>query len=74
MNILIIGSGGREHAFAWKIKQSKYCDKLFVAPGNAGTASVAENVSMAVDDFAEIGDFCLQQKIELVLEALKSHW
>ncbi len=67
MNILIIGSGGREHAFAWKIKQSKYCDKLFVAPGNAGTASVAENVSMAIDDFAEIGDFCLQQKIELVL-------
>jgi len=67
MNILIIGSGGREHAFAWKIKQSKHCDKLFVAPGNAGTALVAENVSIAVDDFARIGDFCLQQKIGLVL-------
>ncbi len=67
MNILIIGSGGREHAFAWKIKQSKYCDKLFVAPGNAGSATVAENVSIAVDDFAKIGDFCLRQNIELVL-------
>ena len=67
MNILIIGSGGREHAFAWKIKQSKHCDKLFVAPGNAGTATVAENVSIAVDDFAKIGDFCLQQMIGLVL-------
>lgn len=67
MNILIIGQGGREHAFAWKIKQSKHCDKLFVAPGNAGTATLAENVSIAVDDFPKIGDFCLQQKIELVL-------
>ena len=67
MNILIIGSGGREHAFAWKIKQSKYCDKLFVAPGNAGTATFAENVSIAVDDFHKIGDFCLQQMIGLVL-------
>jgi len=67
MNILIIGNGGREHAFAWKIKQSKHCDKLFVAPGNAGTATVAENVAIAVDDFVKLGDFCLQQKIELVL-------
>lgn len=67
MNILIIGQGGREHAFAWKIKQSKHCDKLFVAPGNAGTATLAENIPIAVDDFPKIGDFCLQQKIELVL-------
>ena len=67
MNILIAGNGGREHAFAWKIKQSKLCDNLFVAPGNAGTASVAENVPIAVDDFATIGDFCLQHNIELVL-------
>ena len=67
MNILIIGNGGREHAFAWKIKQSKQCDKLFVAPGNAGTATVAENVSIAVDDFAKLGDFCLQQNIALVI-------
>jgi len=67
MNILIIGNGGREHAFAWKIKQSNLCDKLFVAPGNAGTAIVAENVEIAVDDFEKIGDLCLQQKIGLVL-------
>lgn len=67
MNILIVGNGGREHAFAWKIKQSNHCDKLFVAPGNAGTSSVAENVAIPVDDFEKLGDFCLQQKIELVL-------
>lgn len=67
MNILIIGNGGREHAFAWKIKQSKLCDNLFVAPGNAGTATVAENVPIVVDDFVTIGDFCLQHNIELVL-------
>lgn len=67
MNILIIGNGGREHAFAWKIKQSKQCDKLFVAPGNAGTATVAENVALAVDDFKALGNFCLANKIELVL-------
>lgn len=67
MNILIIGNGGREHAFAWKIKQSKQCDKLFVAPGNAGTATVAENVAVAVDDFAKLGQFCLDNKIDLVV-------
>jgi phosphoribosylamine--glycine ligase len=67
MNILIIGNGGREHAFAWKIKQSKQCDKLFVAPGNAGTATVAENVAIAVDDFKTLGNFCLENKIDLVI-------
>ena len=67
MNILIIGQGGREHAFAWKIKQSKHCDKLFVAPGNAGTATLAENVPIDMSDFKKLGDFCLQQKIGLVL-------
>jgi len=67
MNILIIGSGGREHAFAWKIKQSTKCDKLFVAPGNAGTSAIATNVPIAVDDFAQLGSFCLEQKIDLVL-------
>ncbi len=69
MNILILGSGGREHAFAWKIAQSKWCDKLFVAPGNAGTASVATNVNMQVSDFAAIEKFCLENKIEMVLPA-----
>lgn len=67
MNILIIGNGGREHAFAWKIKQSKHCDKLFVAPGNAGTATVAENVAIAVDDFQKLGKFCLDHTIELIV-------
>ncbi len=67
MNILIVGNGGREHAFAWKIKQSNHCDKLFVAPGNAGTSTIAENVAIAVDDFEKIGELCLQQKIDLVL-------
>jgi phosphoribosylamine--glycine ligase len=67
MNILIIGNGGREHAFAWKIKQSRLCDKLFVAPGNAGTATVAENVAIAVDDFKSLGNFCREHNIELVV-------
>lgn len=67
MNILIIGNGGREHAFAWKIKQSAHCSKLFVAPGNAGTGLLAENVAIAVDDFKALGDLCIDQKIELVL-------
>lgn len=67
MNILIIGNGGREHAFAWKIKQSKHCQNLYVAPGNAGTAQVAENVAIAVDEFDKLGQFCLDKKIDLVL-------
>lgn len=67
MNILILGSGGREHAFAWKIAQSKRYDKLFVAPGNAGTAQIATNVNIAVDDFDAIGKYALEQHIDLIL-------
>jgi phosphoribosylamine--glycine ligase len=67
MNILVIGSGGREHAFAWKIRQSALCTSLFVAPGNAGTASVATNVPIAVDDFDKLGAWCLENKIDLVV-------
>lgn len=67
MNILIIGNGGREHAFAWKIKQSQQCDHLYVAPGNAGTATVAENVAIAVDDFEKLAQFSLEKKIDLIL-------
>jgi phosphoribosylamine--glycine ligase len=67
MNILLIGNGGREHALAWKIKQSTLCEKLFVAPGNAGTSIVAENVSIGVSDFEKLGAFCLENKIELVV-------
>jgi phosphoribosylamine---glycine ligase len=67
MNILIIGNGGREHALAWKIRQSPRCSKLFVAPGNPGTAQVAENVPIAADDFSKLGEFCLAQSIGLLV-------
>jgi len=67
MNILLIGSGGREHALAWKIKQSPLCKNLFIAPGNAGTASVGNNVPVGVDDFEKIASFCLANKIDLVV-------
>lgn len=67
MNILIVGNGGREHAFAWKIKQSKLCGQLFIAPGNAGTSQVGENISIAVDDFEALGKLCLDKKIDLVI-------
>jgi phosphoribosylamine---glycine ligase len=67
MNILIIGNGGREHAFAWKIRQSTLCDNLFIAPGNAGTDLVGKNVPIAVDDFDALGKFCLNQTINLVV-------
>jgi phosphoribosylamine--glycine ligase len=67
MNILIIGSGGREHAFAWKMAQSKKCDKLFVAPGNAGTGQIATNVDIKVDDFEGIKKLVLAESIVLVI-------
>jgi phosphoribosylamine--glycine ligase len=67
MNILIIGNGGREHAFAWKISQSPLCQQLYVAPGNAGTALIAQNVPIAVDDFEKLGEFCLANTIGLML-------
>lgn len=67
MNILIIGSGGREHAFAWKIKQSSHCTKLFVAPGNAGTATVAQNVDINISDFEKLGAFALKNAIDLIV-------
>lgn len=67
MNILLIGNGGREHALAWKITQSPLCDKLFVAPGNAGTSIVAQNVAIPADDFQALGQFCQDNSIELVI-------
>lgn len=67
MNILLIGNGGREHALAWKIRQSPQCGKLFVAPGNPGTATIAENVPIASDDFHRLGQFCQEREIELVI-------
>ena len=67
MNILILGSGGREHAFAWKISQSPLCDSLFVAPGNAGTAGVATNLSISFNDFDAIANAVLENNVELVI-------
>jgi len=58
MNILVLGSGGREHTFTYKIAQSDLCKKLFVAPGNAGTAKIATNVPIQVMDFKAIKEFC----------------
>ncbi len=67
MNILLLGSGGREHAIAWKIAQSEKVDKLFIAPGNAGTAQVGTNVAIKADDFAAIRDFVLANQINMVV-------
>jgi phosphoribosylamine--glycine ligase len=67
MTILIIGNGGREHALAWKIKQSPQCGKLYVSPGNPGTAQIAENVAIAADDFLKLGQFCLDSAIDLIV-------
>lgn len=67
MNILLLGSGGREHALAWKIKQSTRVGRLFVAPGNAGTGLIAENVNISATDFAAIKDFSLNEKIDMVV-------
>ena len=67
MNILILGSGGREHAFAWKIAQSPLCDTLFMAPGNAGTAGVATNLSISYNDFDAIANAVIENNIELVI-------
>lgn len=67
MNILILGSGGREHAFAYKIAQSTRCENLFVAPGNAGTAQIAQNVPISVNDFQAIKECVLEHQIEMVV-------
>ncbi len=67
MTILLLGSGGREHALAWKMLQSNKCTKLFVAPGNAGTASIASNVNLKITDFEAIKSFALSENIEMVV-------
>lgn len=67
MNILLLGSGGREHAFAWKIVQSTDCTQLYVAPGNAGTESIATNVNISITDFDAIRDFIVSKNIGLVV-------
>ena len=67
MNILLLGSGGREHALAWKIAQSEKCEKLFIAPGNAGTASVGENVDIKADDFESLKKFTVDNNIDMIV-------
>ena len=67
MNILLLGSGGREHALAWKIAQSPKVDQLFIAPGNAGTALVGQNVALKELDFESIGKFVIDNKVDMVV-------
>lgn len=67
MNILLLGSGGREHALAWKIAQSSKCDKLYIAPGNAGTANAGENVAIKADDFEALKAFCVEKNVNMVV-------
>ena len=67
MKILLLGSGGREHALAWKIAQSPKVEQLFIAPGNAGTSSVDENVDIAATDFDALADFVVKQQVDMVV-------
>ena len=67
MKVLLLGSGGREHALAWKIAQSEKCEKLYIAPGNAGTSDCGENIAMKADDFEAIKQFCVEKGIDMVV-------
>ena len=67
MNVLLLGNGGREHALAWKMLQSPELKKLYVAPGNAGTAQIAENVNIGVTDFSAIADFVAEKGVDMVV-------
>ena len=67
MKLLLIGAGGREHALAWKIAQSPQCDKLYIAPGNAGTKNCGENVPISVNDFEKLKTFCVDNQIDMVV-------
>ena len=67
MRILLLGGGGREHAFAWKMAQSSRCEQLFIAPGNAGTAAHGTNVALQPIDFQAVKAFCLKEKIDMVV-------
>ena len=67
MKVLLLGSGGREHALAWKIAQSEKVDKLFIAPGNAGTAACGENVAIKADDFEALKQFAVEHEVDMVV-------
>jgi phosphoribosylamine--glycine ligase len=67
MNVLIIGSGGREHALGWKIRQSPLLENLFFAPGNPGTAALGKNLPLKTGDFTGIGEAVLENRIDMVV-------
>ena len=67
MKILILGGGGREHAIAWKLKQSAKCEDLFIAPGNAGTSALGTNVALDVNNKEQVGAFCIENQIEMLV-------
>ena len=67
MNILLLGSGGREHALAWKMAQSHHCNDLYIAPGNPGTAGIGTNLTISVTDFEGIKTACITHQIGLVV-------
>ncbi len=67
ITILLLGSGGREHALAWKIAQSDKCGKLYIAPGNAGTSNVGENIPIGVNDFEKLKDFAIEKQVDMVV-------
>ena len=67
MKLLLLGSGGREHALAWKIAQSPKIEKLYIAPGNAGTRNVGENIAIKADDFEAIKTFVIENSFDMVV-------
>jgi phosphoribosylamine--glycine ligase len=67
MNILILGSGGREHALAWAVKQNPKCDRLIVAPGNAGIAQISECAALDINDGAAVVEFAVAQSVDFVI-------
>ena len=67
MNVLILGSGGRENAFAWKIAKSSSCGQLYICPGNAGTSLIGKNINISLDNFDEIKTFVLNKNIDMVI-------
>ena len=71
MKVLLLGSGGREHALAWKIAQSPKIEKLYIAPGNAGTSAVGENVDIKATDFPALKAFALEHKIDMKIRWCK---
>ena len=67
MNVLVLGSGGREHAFVWKISQSKHCNNIFALPGNSGTSKFATNLAVELSDFNGIKKVVVENKIDMII-------